>query len=225
MTNVVKMNQKKIQNVAKTSNCLLDKNKIFDLYLKNNIISFNFLHYYQFSSGYLSPIYIDNRLWFSFPEDCNYLIDKIIQHIKNLNLKFDVICAIPNSGVPFGAIIANKLDKPFIYMRKHIKKYGIEDKLYEGKILKSSKILIFEDVITTGNTVKESIKKMQLLGYKMTAIISIYNYKNGLAKISEVPLFSFCNLAGLIHYLKQHNVLKSENYNKIIEFEIKINEK
>ncbi|MFW9824005.1 MAG: orotate phosphoribosyltransferase [Candidatus Thorarchaeota archaeon] len=103
---------------------------------------------FTLASGDKSNYYIDLRIIPNFPEAFEKIVDMAARYIKN-NIQFDGVVAIPLAGIPFGTMIANRLQKPFYILRKEAKGHGLK-KMVEGKINKGQKILLVDDLITSG---------------------------------------------------------------------------
>ncbi|MFW9897337.1 MAG: orotate phosphoribosyltransferase [Candidatus Thorarchaeota archaeon] len=103
---------------------------------------------FTLASGEKSKYYIDLRIIPNFPETFEKIIDLAVTYIKD-NIQFDGVVAIPLAGIPFGIMIANRLQKPFYILRKEPKEHGLK-KMIEGNIKKGHKILLIDDLITSG---------------------------------------------------------------------------
>jgi orotate phosphoribosyltransferase len=103
---------------------------------------------FTLASGEKSEYYIDLRIIPNFPEAFEKFIEFAVRYIKE-NIEFDGVVAIPLAGIPFGTMIANYLHKPFYILRKEPKKHGLK-KMVEGKISKGEKILLIDDLISSG---------------------------------------------------------------------------
>ena len=103
---------------------------------------------FTLASGEKSKYYIDLRIIPNFPKAFDILIELAVEYI-NQNIEFDGVVAIPLAGIPFGTMIANRLKKPFFLLRKEPKKHGLK-KMVEGEIKKEQKILLVDDLISSG---------------------------------------------------------------------------
>ncbi|MHA2037588.1 MAG: orotate phosphoribosyltransferase [Promethearchaeota archaeon] len=103
---------------------------------------------FTLASGEKSKYYIDLRIIPNFPEAFDKIIDFAVTYIKN-NIQLEGVVAIPLAGIPFGTMIANRLLKPFYILRKEPKGHGLK-KMIEGKIKEGQKILLVDDLISSG---------------------------------------------------------------------------
>lgn len=185
-------------------------NKLINNYFKKKIIILNFKKYFKYSSGFMSPIYIDNRLIYSFPKLRSFIVDCMAMKISNTYEKIDCICAVPNSGIPLGSLIAEKLGLPFIYLRKNQKKYGVKEKIFEGNTNKTSRILLIEDVFTTGKSAYEAYKILKENNYNPIGAFAIYSYNLNNFLVNNDILNSFIfSFQDIVTYIN-----KEKNYNE-----------
>ncbi len=126
-----------------TAKCLLDINSI--IYSDGQP--------FEFASGRLSPVYVDTRLIWSYPAVRNQIVDMAIHKICDDigSRSFDVIVGGATAGMPLALLIANRMDKPFVYVRNSKKDYG-RTKLIEGKLNPDTKVLLVDDLISGGSS-------------------------------------------------------------------------
>lgn len=133
--------------------------------LKINAVSFSFNPLYIFTSGLKGPMYFDNRIILSYPDVRSKVIGFYIDKIKNeIGLdKFDYISATATAAIPQGALVADRLKLPMVYVRPSTKSYGKGQKI-EGHLKKRSKVLIVEDHISTAASVINNILSIRDAG-------------------------------------------------------------
>ncbi len=178
---------------------------------------------YRFVSGIFSPIYCDNRLLMSYPEKRKKIIDYFVEVIRERNLDFDVVAGIASSGIPHAAWIAERLGKPMIYIRKKTKEHGKEN-LIEGKLEKGQKVVIVEDLISTGSSSVNGVEAVRDQGGIVENCLAIFtyemekakeNFRN--AKCELIPLSDFTTLIEIAEekdYIKPEERLKTLEWNK-----------
>ena len=125
-------------------------------------------------SGEKSSYYCNFRKLLTNPELMNIMADKIIEIIHRESIEFDAICGVLTGAVPIASIISNKLRCKQILVRDKVKDYGMCN-LIDGELDKGSKILVIEDVITTGGSVLEVVNKLVEADYKVNNIICLLN--------------------------------------------------
>ncbi len=120
---------------------------------------------FTLASGEKSQYYIDLRVIPNFPEAFEKIVNFAVDYIKK-NIDFEGVVAIPLAGIPFGTMIANQLHKPFYILRKEPKKHGLK-KMVEGKIKKGQKILLVDDLISSGFSKLFAINALREEGAKV----------------------------------------------------------
>jgi len=129
---------------------------------------------FTLASGEKSNYYIDLRVIPNFPEEFKKLTGFIIHYLKNSYLEFEGVVAIPLAGMPFGIMIASQLHKPFYILRKEPKKYGLK-KMIEGEIKKGQKILLVDDLISSGFSKSYAIDALREEGANLEDLFVIIN--------------------------------------------------
>ncbi|MEM7550094.1 MAG: orotate phosphoribosyltransferase [Bacteroidota bacterium] len=130
---------------------------------------------FEWSSGWLSPIYCDNRLSLSYPNVRNIIKSALKDLIKNKFPQTEAIAGVATAGIPMGILIANELNLPFLYVRSSPKKHGLEN-LVEGKIVEGQKIAVIEDLISTGGSSISAIKALKKEGCQIVGLGAIFTY-------------------------------------------------
>lgn len=176
---------------------------------------------YRWVSGIFSPIYCDNRLLISYPEERRMVVDGFAEMIKREGIKFDVVAGIASSGIPHAAWLAERLSKPMIYIRKKNKGYG-RGKMIEGKLEKGSFVLIVEDLVSTAGSLVNGIETVREAGGKVENCIAIFTYEMEKAKrnMEEVGcnLLALSNFSSLLKIAKAENYLGGEYYERALEW-------
>lgn len=175
---------------------------------------------FEYKSGILSPIYTDNRLIISYPEKWNKIIDFLVTKIKPLG-KPDVIAGVATAGVPHAALIAAKLGLPLIYARPALKGHGL-DKSVEGVLKRGKKVVVIEDLVSTGMSSLGVIEAIRKLGGKVTDQIAIFSYdlpetqKN--YEANKVNLHTLTNLKDTVEVARQKGYLKPEQVDIVLDW-------
>jgi len=155
--------------------------KVANLLLDIDAVTFSFTKPYLFTfvSGVKGPMYCDNRRLISYPNKRKIVVKEVVKVVKNL--KFDIIGGVSTAGIPWAALIAEKLNKPMIYVRPEVKGYG-KKRQVEGDMKKGKKVLVVDDLISTGGSVISVINAVRRNGGKVTDCVSIFTYGLGYAK-------------------------------------------
>ena len=142
---------------------------------------------FKLTSGKVSPYYIDLRIIPSFPDAfrdiCNFYAEYITTQIGLNN--FDRIAGIPIAGIPFASQIAYNLKKPFLYVRKGVKLHGRERRV-EGILVSGNRVLLLDDLVTTGLTLKKAAEAVRAEGGVVTdAVAFLDREEGGKVKLAE----------------------------------------
>lgn len=130
---------------------------------------------FTWASGIKSPIYCDNRLVLSFPEKRSVVVHGFVELIQKEYSEAEVIVGTATAGIPWGAMVADKMEKPFGYVRSSNKTHGKGNKI-EGKIEKGAKVVVVEDLISTGGSVKDVILSLREAGAEVLGVVAIFTY-------------------------------------------------
>ena len=159
------------------------KDKMANILFKIDAVKFGV---YKLSSGKSSPYYIDLRVIPSFPdafrEICDLYAQYIIEQIGQKN--FDRIAGVPIAGIPFASQIAYNLKKPFLYVRKDIKQYGRERRV-EGVLISGDRVLLLDDLLTTGLTLARAVDAVKAEGGVVTEIVVFLDREEGGTQLLE----------------------------------------
>jgi orotate phosphoribosyltransferase len=143
--------------------------------LKIQAIKLNTEKPFTWSSGWKSPIYCDNRLSLSFPDVRKSIKEGLIGAIKENFFTAESIAGVATAGIPQGALVAEELNLPFLYVRPKPKDHGMEN-LIEGKITKGQKVVIIEDLVSTGGSSLKAAQALRDAGFHVLGMVSIFNY-------------------------------------------------
>lgn len=143
--------------------------------LKSNALKFGA---FTLASGKSSPYYIDLRMLPSFPSHFHFTIRALKDAVAKKIPKFDTLASVPTSGVVFGSALAYEMDKPFVYVRKESKGYGTS-KLVEGHLASGAKVVIVDDVATTGLSVSKAVDAIRANGGVVEDVVAIVSRLEG----------------------------------------------
>lgn len=197
------------------------KKEVAEILLEVKAVTLNPSNPYKFTSGILSPIYCDNRILMSYPKERKKISDFFIKIIKQNKLKFDVIGGIATSGICWASWIAEKLKKPMIYIRAKTKDYGKEN-LVEGKLEQGQKVLIIEDLISSGGSSLRAIQGVRDQGGMVADCVAIFTYEmekaiNGF-KDNNCNLFTLSDFTALIDVAAKENYIKDEDKEVVLKW-------
>lgn len=156
---------------------------------------------FTWTSGIKSPIYCDNRLTLSFPVVRGYIAGGFAELIKTSYPEAEVIAGTATAGIPHAAWVADKLNLPMAYIRDKAKGHGKQNQI-EGIISPGQKVIVIEDLISTGGSSIKAAQAVQEAGGEVLAVLAIFNYELDRASeafaAANVPLQSLSNYTALI---------------------------
>lgn len=134
--------------------------------------------YFTWTSGIKSPIYCDNRLIMSYPEIRKKVIKGFINMMEEENLLPDIIAGCATAGIPHAAWLSAELNLPMVYVRSTPKGHGKENQI-EGLIQSGKKVLVIEDLISTGGSSIEAANALKAAGAEVIGVLAIFSYGLG----------------------------------------------
>lgn len=130
---------------------------------------------FRWASGWNSPIYCDNRYTLSFPSVRTIIRDGLVKMVKEYFPQVEVLAGVATAGVPQGAIMADNMKLPFVYVRPKPKDHGMEN-LIEGKVVKGQKVVLVEDLISTGGSSLKAAEALKDAGFEVLGMVAIFTY-------------------------------------------------
>lgn len=143
--------------------------------LKIESIKINLEKPYLWASGWKSPIYCDNRLSLSYPKTRTLVKNSLVQLVKAKYPNVEAIAGVATAGIPQGALVADALDIPFIYVRSKSKEHGLENQV-EGLVKPGQKVVIMEDLISTGGSSLQASEAIRVAGMEVLGMVAIFTY-------------------------------------------------
>ena len=131
---------------------------------------------FTWTSGIKSPIYCDNRLTLSYPEVRRDIEAGLCEIVKEHYPECEMLMGTATAGIPHAAIMADKLDLPMGYVRSSAKKHGRGNQV-EGLVKEGMKVVVVEDLISTGKSSIEAVEVLRELGCDVLGIVSIFSYE------------------------------------------------
>ena len=140
-----------------------------------NAIKLNTKNPFTWTSGIKSPIYCDNRLILSYPNIRKFVADKMSDIVKNIYGEDISIAGVATGAIAIGAMIAERLNLPYAYVRPEPKGHGLKNQI-EGSIQEGTNVVVIEDLISTGKSSLNAINALKSEGYNVMGMLSIFSY-------------------------------------------------
>ena len=152
-----------------------NKKEVAEKLLQINAIKLSPDKPFTWASGWESPIYCDNRKILSFPFIRDFIKSEMCNVISESFAEVDLLAGVATAGIPWGAMAADHLKLPFIYVRPKPKEHGLENQI-EGYYEKGMKVVVIEDLISTGKSSLDVVKVLKTSGLEVDGLVSIFNY-------------------------------------------------
>ncbi|MBD8496794.1 orotate phosphoribosyltransferase [Paenibacillus arenosi] len=169
---------------------------------------------FTWTSGIRSPIYCDNRLTMGYPEIRNAIAEGFAQLVREHAPDAEVIAGTATAGIPHAAWVADKLGLPMAYVRDKAKGHGKQNQI-EGSIKPGQKVVVIEDLISTGGSSIKAAQAIREVGAEPMAVMAIFSYEfdkatEGFAE-ANVPLRTLSNYTALIEAAVEMNVIEEKD--------------
>lgn len=168
---------------------------------------------FTWASGWKSPIYCDNRLSLSYPEVRTKIREGLVQAIRQNFFTVESIAGVATAGIAQGALVAEEMKLPFLYVRPKPKDHGMEN-LIEGRIVKGQKVVVIEDLVSTGGSSLKAVSALRDAGFDVLGMISIFNYGFDIATRNfyeaNTSLISLSDYNHLIMYALEHKYINDD---------------
>lgn len=175
-------------------------------------------NWFTWTSGIKSPIYCDNRLIMSYPKIRKQVAEGFAKKIKESYPDVECIVGTATAGIPHAAWISDIMNLPMLYVRSSAKEHGKTNQI-EGKIEKGKKVVVIEDLISTGKSSVIAAKALQEAGFEVLGVIAIFSYNLEKAKQkfteASVPFTTLTNYDVLLELAKEQGLI-GENENKVL---------
>ncbi len=152
---------------------------------------------FTWASGWKSPIYCDNRKTLSFPEVRSYIRDSFASMINDLYPQVEMIAGVATGAIAHGALVADKLALPFIYVRSGVKEHGLGNQI-EGYFEEGQKIVVIEDLISTGGSSLNAVNALRESHCEVLGMVAIFTYE--FKKATDAFVTGNCRLNTLSNY-------------------------
>lgn len=177
---------------------------------------------FTWTSGIKSPIYCDNRMMYGHPQARKFVVDAFVDRIKALQVEPDVIAGTATAAIGWAALVADRLDLPFVYVRSQAKEHGAKKRI-EGDLSPDKDIVLIEDLLSTGGSAISSVQALREEGQgRVQDVLAIFTYE--LASSTEqameqnVKLQPLSSFTTLLEVAVEHGQLEKDDISRVAEF-------
>ena len=178
-------------------------------------------NYFTWTSGIQSPIYCDNRITMSYPSIRREIAAGMVEVIKEKYPAVEVIAGTATAGIPHAAWVSELLDLPMIYVRDSAKKHGKINQI-EGRVLEGQKVVIIEDLISTGLSSLKVAKALREAGAEVLGVVAIFSYELTKAheafSQAEVEYVTLTNYPVLVEEAVVSDFIHQDDVEKLLEW-------
>lgn len=168
---------------------------------------------FTWASGWKSPIYCDNRKLLSLPFTRDFIKSELANVVFEKFADADVIAGVATAGIAWGAMIADQLKLPFIYVRPKPKEHGLGNQI-EGEVQQNQRIVVVEDLISTGKSSLQVVDVLRNQGMTVMGMVSIFNYQFTIAQeafqAAELSYVSLTDYPSLLQLAFQKGLIREE---------------
>ena len=176
---------------------------------------------FKWASGWQSPIYCDNRKTLSYPEIRRFIRDSFVQQIREHSDNPDMIAGVATGAIAHAALVAEKMDLPFIYVRSSQKSHGTGN-LIEGDPSQGKSLVIIEDLVSTGGSSLKAVEVLREAGLKVIGMLAVFTYGFPIAtenfRNAGVSLTTLCNYNTLIEEAIQTGFIPSDSLDTLSQW-------
>ena len=177
---------------------------------------------FTWTSGLKSPIYCDNRMVYSHPEARQFVVDALLSRINALPIPPDAIAGTATAAIGWAAMVADRLDLPFVYVRAEAKGHGAKKRV-EGDLKPGMHVVLVEDLFSTGGSAISSVEALrEECESIVTDVVGIFSYEFAKAQEragqAQVKLHPLSNFSTLAEVAREQGALTEEDVERVLEF-------
>ena len=185
-------------------------------------VKFSFENHFTLTSGLKSPVYVDCRKIISFIDERELIMNEALNYFKKNNIQFDLLAGGETAGIPYAAIISEKIKKPMVYIRKKPKGFG-QNQQIEGHFKEKEKAILIEDLATDGGSKVVFVEAMRKAGLIVNDIFvifyyDIFNLENSVLSKLNVNIHSLCTWKDIISVIEKKNIYKENDIKNLKKF-------
>ncbi|RYF89865.1 MAG: orotate phosphoribosyltransferase [Chitinophagaceae bacterium] len=191
--------------------------------LQVNAVQLNLASPYTWASGWKSPIYCDNRKVLSFPYVRDFIKSELCSVVFEQFGDVDALAGVATAGIAWGAMAADQLKLPFMYVRPKPKEHGLGNQI-EGAYTAGQRVLVIEDLISTGKSSLQVCDVLKEQGVEVVGMVSIFNYGFPQAKdafaAAAIPYISLTSYPVLLKLAVEKQMIKADDLNTLLNWSL-----
>jgi len=196
--------------------------RITEFLLDIGAVDLNVENPFTWTSGIKSPVYCDNRMIFSHPEARNFIVNALKDRVQNLHIPSDCIAGTATAAIGWAALVADRLDLPFVYVRPKPKEHGAKKQI-EGDLKEGQHIVVIEDLLSTGGSAVNTVKALRGEGKGIvTDVVAIFSYELLSSRESAlengIKLHPLATLMTLIEVAQERGRITSQDIKELERF-------
>jgi orotate phosphoribosyltransferase len=176
---------------------------------------------FTWASGWKSPIYCDNRKILSFPFVRDYIKSELCNVVFEKFADAEVVVGVATAGIAWGAMVADQLKLPFVYVRPKPKEHGLGNQI-EGELKEGQKAVVVEDLISTGKSSLQVVDVLKEKGINVMGMVSIFNYGFPVAleafQTARVPFYSLTDYGSLIQLAQKNGLVDAAHEDVLLKW-------
>ena len=185
-------------------------------------VKFSFENHFTLTSGLKSPVYVDCRKIISFIDERELIMNEALSYFEKNKIQFDLVAGGETAGIPYAAIISEKIKKRMVYIRKKPKGFG-QNQQIEGHFREKEKAILIEDLATDGGSkvvFVEAMRKARLIVNDIFVIFyyDIFNLENSVLSKLNVNIHSLCTWKDIISVIEKKNSYKENDIKNLKKF-------
>jgi len=189
--------------------------------LQIKAIKLNIANPFTWASGLKSPIYCDNRITLSYPKIRTYIRQQFVELINAEFGAVDVIAGVATGAIAQGALVAQELGLPFVYVRSSQKEHGLSNQI-EGVVQSGQSVVVVEDLVSTGKSSLAAVKALRDAGCNVKGMVAIFTYEMEIAKTNfeeaKCKLVTLSNYDSLIRKAVESNYISDSDIHSLVKW-------
>src|SRR5476651_1715314 len=190
------------------------EHKVAEFLLQIKAIKLQPTNPFTWASGWKSPIYCDNRVTLSHPSIRTYIRQQLTEMIQDEFGTVECVAGVATAGIPQGVLVAQELGLPFVYVRSKAKEHGTGS-LIEGEIKTGERIVVIEDLISTGKSSLQAVDALRSAGHNVAGLAAIFSYGFDIAdenfKQAKCRYVTLSNYNALISFAEERQYILAED--------------